>query len=94
MKKVSVVIPCYNAENYIDRCISSLVCQTIGLEAMELIFVNDASGDRTIEHLRAWEEKYPDSIVVIDCEENHRTGGARNIGMRRASAKYIGFMNL
>lgn len=92
-KWISVIIPCYNAEMYIERCISSLVAQTIGIENLELIFVNDASDDNTINYLREWEIRYPDSIVVIDCENNRRTGGARNIGLRRACGKYIGFMD-
>ncbi|MDE6851606.1 MAG: glycosyltransferase [Lachnospiraceae bacterium] len=93
MKKVSVIIPCYNAESFIDRCIISLVRQTIGLESLELIFVNDASQDGTLEKLKLWESRYPNSIMVIDCAENHRTGGARNIGMRHATAEYIGFVD-
>ena len=93
MKKVSVIIPCYNAEKFIDRCIESLVGQTIGMESLELLFVNDASQDGTLEKLKSWESNYPDSIVVIDCTENHRTGGARNIGMQYATAEYIGFVD-
>ena len=43
--KISIIIPCYNVEKYIGRCIKSLVQQSIGLESLELIFVNDASTD-------------------------------------------------
>ncbi len=43
MKKISVIIPCYNVEQYIDRCINSLLKQTIGLESLEIIFVNDGN---------------------------------------------------
>ncbi len=91
MKKVSVIIPCYNAADCIDRCVETLVRQTIGMESLELIFVNDASTDQTFEKLCEWEKKYPDSIMVINCEENGRQGRARNIGMEYASADYIGF---
>ena len=59
MKLLSVVIPCYNVEKYIDRCVETLVNQTLGIDNMELIFVNDASTDSTFEKLCEWEEKYP-----------------------------------
>ena len=45
VKKVSVIIPCFNATNWLPKCFLSLVQQTIGIENIELIFVNDASTD-------------------------------------------------
>ena len=54
-KKISVIIPCYNVERYIDRCIHSLAVQTIGIEHLQLIFVDDASTDRTARKLRWWQ---------------------------------------
>ena len=93
MKLVSVIIPCYNVEKYIDKCAESLVNQTLGIENMELIFVNDASTDTTYQKLCKWEKKYPDSIMVINCEENRKQGGARNIGLTYAGADYIGFVD-
>ena len=47
MKKISVIIPCYNVEAYIDKCVESLINQTFGIDNMELIFVDDASADNT-----------------------------------------------
>ena len=93
MKKISVIVPCYNAENYIDRCVLSLVSQTMDLNALEYIFVNDASTDKTLDYLRKWEKKYPNTIIVIDCHVNHRTGGARNVGIKHSTGEYIGFMD-
>lgn len=93
MKKISIIVPCYNAENCIDRCIQSLLEQTIGIENLELIFVNDASTDGTMTRLQQWEARYADSILVIDCEKNGKQGMARNIGLSYASAPYIGFMD-
>lgn len=93
MKKISIIIPCYNVEKYIDRCVESLVSQTIGIDTLELIFVDDASDDSTLEKLLAWEEKYPESVMVISCEENRRQGAARNIGLGYASGEYIGFVD-
>ena len=51
MKKLSIVIPCYNVENYIQRCSDSLTAQTLDHAEIELIFVNDASADDTLSIL-------------------------------------------
>lgn len=93
MKHISVIIPCYNAAPYLDRCIHSLTQQTIGLEHLELIFVNDASTDNTLELLMQYEKQYEDSILVINCDKNGKQGTARNIGLQYASADYIGFVD-
>lgn len=92
-KKISIIIPCYNVEKQIDRCITSLVGQTIGIENLELIFVDDASTDQTMEILAEWEQKYPDHILVIHCDENGRQGTARNIGLSYASGEFVGFVD-
>lgn len=92
-KKISVIIPCYNVEKYINRCVASLVRQTIGVENLELIFVDDASTDGTLEQLYQWEAKYPESVMVVVCEENGRQGRARNIGLGYASADYISYVD-
>ena len=80
MKKVSVIIPCYNVESYIDRCFNSLVNQTIGMEHLELIFINDESTDCTMEKLLQYEQQYPENIILINFETNQRQGTARNTG--------------
>jgi glycosyltransferase involved in cell wall biosynthesis len=60
---------------------------------MELIFVDDASTDGTLEKLRQWEEKYPEQILLIPCTQNRKQGAARNIGMQYATGEYIGFVD-
>ncbi|WMJ90225.1 glycosyltransferase [Anaerocolumna sp. MB42-C2] len=92
-KKISIIIPCYNMERYMERCIKSLLVQTIGLDVLELIFVNDASTDGTLDILLSYEKEYTDSIIVINSEENRKQGGARNLGLYYASADYIGFVD-
>lgn len=91
--KISVIIPCYNVEKYVDRCIQSLILQQMELRDMELIFIDDASTDSTWEKLKVWESRYPDSIILIHCEKNGKQGTARNIGMEYASGEYIGFVD-
>lgn len=91
--KISIIVPCYNVEKYIDRCIESIAKQTIGVENLEIILVNDASTDDTLNKMLAWEKKYSDNIMVITYDENIRQGGARNIGINYASSDYIGFVD-
>ncbi|WP_304708931.1 glycosyltransferase family 2 protein [uncultured Rikenella sp.] len=88
--KVSVIVPCYNAEQFLTRCLDSLVNQT--LEGIEIICVNDASPDNGIAILRDYEARYP-NVVVIDLKENVRQGGARNRGIEIARGEYIGFVD-
>ncbi|MDD3413396.1 MAG: glycosyltransferase family 2 protein [Lachnospiraceae bacterium] len=92
-KKVSIIIPCYNVEAYIERCIKSLIGQTIGVQNLELIFVNDASTDGTFQILEKYESRYPDSIILINNEINRKQGYARNIGMKYATGECIGFVD-
>ncbi len=93
MKKVSIIIPCYNAEKTIESCADSLFAQTIGVGAMEFIFVNDASTDQTYEKLLAIEERCPESVMVLNLEQNGGQGAARNVGMSYAGGEYIGFLD-
>lgn len=65
MKKISVIIPCYNVSSYIDRCMRSVIGQTIGVGSLEIICIDDASTDDTWEHLQKWEQQYPDDILLI-----------------------------
>lgn len=90
---ISIIVPCYNVSNYIDRCIESIVSQTIGIDKLEIILVNDASTDDTLEHLKEWEARFPQNIMVISYDENLRQGGARNVGLSYAGGEYIGFVD-
>ena len=87
---VSIIVPVYNVELFIDECISSLVNQT--LSNIEIILVNDASTDKSLEKIVEWSRK-DDRIVVINSKQNLRQGGARNLGIKAARADYIGFVD-
>ncbi len=93
MKKVSVIIPCYNVQDYVEQCILSLVTQTIGVDYLEMIAVNDASTDQTLDRLMELEQKYPQSMMVVNCAQNRKQGTARNIGLSYASADYVSFVD-
>lgn len=93
MKKISVIVPCYNCAAHIHKCMDSLINQTIGMEAMEVILIDDCSTDQTLEILIEYKGKYPQSIIVIALPENMRQGGARNVGLQYASGKYIAYLD-
>lgn len=92
-KLISIIIPCYNVENCIERCLESLVNQSIGIENLEIILVDDASTDGTWSKIEAFEKSYPESVMAIHCDENGRQGTARNIGMQYASAEYVSYID-
>ena len=87
--KVSVVIPIFNTAKFLDKCLSSLVKQT--LKDIEIICVNDGSTDNSLEILQKY-AKYDARIIVLT-QENKRQGGARNYGIRVARGEYIGFVD-
>ncbi len=93
IRRISVIIPCYNTEAYIDRCVESVMEQSIKKDSIEVILVNDASADSTLEKLLVWEKKYPDNILVVDNIENSGCGGARNVGLQYASSEYVFFLD-
>ena len=73
--------------NVLQDCIDSLVNQT--LDDIELIFVNDASPDNSLQILKENQKKYPEKIVVIDSPVNLYQGGARNLGIASYKDKNI-----
>ena len=90
MKKVSVIVPVYNMEKYLDKCMDSLVNQT--LKDIEIIAINDGSTDNSLNILKRYEKKYPKKVKIID-QENGGISVARNNGLDIATGKYIGFVD-
>ncbi len=92
MKKVSVIIPMFNASQTIEECLDSLVDQTV-IKDIELIIVDDCSTDCSTEIVKEYENRYPDNIILICLNENAGPGNARNVGIQYATGKYIGFVD-
>lgn len=90
MKKVSIIVPVYNMEKYLKKCMDSLVNQT--LKDIEIIAVNDGSTDNSLDILKKYEENYPKIIKIID-QENGGISVARNNALDVATGKYIGFVD-
>lgn len=92
-KKISIIIPCYNTEPYIDRCLTSLTNQTIGLEHLSVICVNDASTDNTWKLLESWKKRFPNDITLINSAQNGRQGTARNTALPYAATPYVTYLD-
>lgn len=90
MIKVSVIVPVYNQEKRLHRCMDSLVNQT--LDDMELIVINDGSTDKSLKILNEYKEKYPEKIKLIT-RENKGISATRNEGLSIAKGKYVGFVD-
>lgn len=89
--KISVVIPVYNCEEFIGKCVDSLMKQTMPQNSFQIVFVNDGSPDNSGGICRSLAEKY-DNIVVFE-QENSGVSAARNKGMELADGKYIIFLD-
>ncbi len=90
MKKVSIVVPIYNVENYLRRCLDSLVNQTF--QDMEILCVNDGSPDNSQDIIDEFAQRYPDIILPFK-KKNGGLSDARNYGIKRARAEYITFVD-
>lgn len=90
MKSVSVIVPVYNMESYLEKCMDSLVNQT--LDDIEIIVVNDGSVDNSLKILNKYKKKYPEKVQVIN-QENSGISVARNNGLKKATGKYVGFVD-
>ena len=85
MKLLSIAIPCYNSQDYMEKCIESLL---VGGEEVEILVVDDGSSDRTAEIADAYAEKYPTIVKAIH-QENGGHGEAVNAGIRNATGLYF-----
>ena len=89
MPVLSIIVPIYNSEKYINRCINSILSQT--LDNIEIILVNDGSNDRSGKICE--EYKSADSRIKVIHKKNGGQAQARNIGLRLAKGSYIGFVD-
>ncbi len=87
---ISIIVPVYNSEKYLDDCISSIVKQTY--KNIEIIIVNDASTDSSLDIIESWAKK-DDRIIVYDKKTNSGVSDSRNIGIEISKGEYIGFVD-
>lgn len=90
MPKISIIVPVYNVEVYVEKCLKTLVEQT--LEDIEIIVVNDGSTDHSKEIVQKIMKQFPDKIVYKE-KENGGLSDARNYGINYAKGEYIAFFD-
>lgn len=90
MAKVSIIIPVYNGEKYLKKCLDSVCNQT--LQDIEIIILNDASTDHSLDIIRNY-EKFDSRIKVVNMDKNLGPGALRNLGINLANGEYIGFVD-
>ena len=89
MVEVSVIIPVYNTEPWLEECLESACGQT--LKNIEILCINDGSTDGSLAVLRKFAER--DERIVVINQENRGVAHARNVGLNRAKGKYIYFLD-
>lgn len=89
-KKISVIVPVYNVEAYLEECIESIIAQDF--EDMEILCIEDASTDRSLEKLVQLAEKY-NQVEIIQHPHNKGLSAARNTGIKHAKGKYVMFVD-
>lgn len=90
-KKLSVIVPVYNAEKYLGQCLDSLLCQGLSGEAYEILCVDDGSTDGSSAILDGYAERF--SHIRVIHKENGGVTTARNMGLREATGDYIWFVD-
>lgn len=88
--KVSIIVPVYNVENYLAKCLDSLVSQS--LQNIEILVINDGSKDHSEQIIQQYAQKFPDKIRAFS-KENGGLSDARNFGLDRVTGDYIGFVD-
>lgn len=91
MPKISVIVPVYNTEKFLPKCLDSLVSQTY--DDLEIILVDDCSSDNSLDILMSYQEKYPNKVKVISNKNNSGAATSRNNGLSIATGEYIGFVD-
>lgn len=90
MKKVSVIVPVYNVEKYVSKCLESICSQSY--ENLEILIIYDQCGDHSLEICQGWEKKDSRIRVVIN-KKRCGLGAARNIGLKLATGDYVMYLD-
>ena len=90
---LSVIVPCYNVEQYLDSSLKCLERQWGDRTDYEIILINDASSDNTINKLNDFRLRHPDNVIVIDKQQNEGVAAARNSGLDIARGEWITFFD-
>lgn len=87
MSKVSLIVPVYNTSKYLEKCINSLINQT--LDDIEIIIINDGSTDNSEKIIK----KFNDKRIKYIAKQNEGIGKTRNLGIEKATGEYLAFVD-
>src|SRR5699024_10679179 len=90
MSKISVIIPVYNTEEFIEKCIESVINQSYN--DIEIILINDCSTDNSLQKISNLQKEYS-NITIFNFDNNRGVGAARNHGINHATGDYIYFLD-
>lgn len=85
--KITIIVPCYNSEKFLRKCLDSIIKQTYS--NIEIIAIDDGSTDKSLEILNAYSKK--DKRIIVISKKNSGVSNTRNIGIKKATGKYIMF---
>lgn len=91
MAKVSIIIPSYNSEKHISKCLDTIFSQTH--DDLEVILVDDCSTDKSYDIMKSYKEKEPRRLKLVRNPENKGAASSRNVGLDIAEGEYIGFID-
>ena len=91
-KLLTVVVPVYKVEKYINKCLDSLIVSEEQMQKLEVIVVNDGTPDNSAMMAKEYEKKYPQTFRIID-KKNGGHGSAWNVGVKEATGKYLRFLD-
>lgn len=92
-EKISIIVPCYNVDKVLPRCLDSIFAQNLCDATYEVICVDDKSTDKTLEILLEYEHKYSEKMIIISLDQNGKQGHARNVAFEYASGEYITYID-
>ena len=87
---ITVIVPVYNVEKYLSKCLDSLINQTF--KPLKILVINDESSDSSFDIIQNYKNQYPDKIDVID-QKNHGIAYVRNVGIKNVNTKYLAFLD-
>ena len=91
MKLLSIIVPVYNVEKYLSKCLDSLLAQDIPFSDYEIIIINDGSTDKSLSIAESYSQSY--SNIKVITQFNKGLGGARNTGIHASEGKYLFFVD-
>ena len=91
MYKIAIIIPIHNTEKYLEKCLDNIINQTIGIENLQVIMVDDHSNDKSFEIMKKYSSNFENFLSIYINDEDTGAGVARNKGLEIAKGKYIMF---